>query len=212
MKTILKMTLTVFVMSILLTSCGTAYHCTEGPEEVPSETTFKEETPIQDVKKNWTPAAERGTVSISEETDLTSNTSEELADDSKTEKTDILLGKDRETQGKFRNKKRSKVKEIINTVKKAKNNRDGGAMLVLLIILAIILPPLAVGIYEGITGRFWLVLILWLIGWVLFGWLYAGLGGIIGLAALAAIILALLIVLEFGKTLGITKYKKGHRA
>ncbi|MBD3639295.1 MAG: YqaE/Pmp3 family membrane protein [Crocinitomicaceae bacterium] len=65
-------------------------------------------------------------------------------------------------------------------------------MLVLLIILAIILPPLAVGIYEGITGRFWLVLVLWILGWGVGWWLLGGLGG---LCSLVAVVLALLIVL-----------------
>ena len=77
--------------------------------------------------------------------------------------------------------------------KKSNSSRRGesGAMLVLLVILAIIIPPLAVFIYEGATTRFWIDLILALVG---IG-LGLGLGGIAYLAALAAVIYALLIVL-----------------
>ena len=39
-------------------------------------------------------------------------------------------------------------------------------MSILSIILAIFLPPLAVGLQKGITGSFWLNLLLTLIGWV----------------------------------------------
>lgn len=75
----------------------------------------------------------------------------------------------------------------------AAGSSESGAMLVLLVILAIIIPPLAVGIYEGITTRFWIDLILAIvgfgIGFALFG------GGIAWLCGLAAVIYALLIVL-----------------
>ncbi|MCB9224599.1 MAG: YqaE/Pmp3 family membrane protein [Crocinitomicaceae bacterium] len=65
-------------------------------------------------------------------------------------------------------------------------------MMILLVILALILPPLAVGIYEGITGRFWLVLILWLLGIGILAWL---LPHLFYLGWILAVILALLIVL-----------------
>lgn len=65
-------------------------------------------------------------------------------------------------------------------------------MTILLVILAIFLPPLAVVLYEGITKRFWIDLVLFMIGIGVgvFG------GGIAWLCALAAVIYALLIVLE----------------
>ncbi|MFT4600598.1 MAG: uncharacterized membrane protein YqaE (UPF0057 family) [Arenicella sp.] len=89
-----------------------------------------------------------------------------------------------------------KVKDIVKAIKKAKKVAGGvDVMTILLIILAIVLPPLAVGIFEGITGRFWLVLVLWLLGWVAFGILFFIIGGLAGLCALAAVVLALLIVL-----------------
>lgn len=70
---------------------------------------------------------------------------------------------------------------------------DDTAMLIILVILAIIIPPLAVFIYEGATSRFWIDLILAIIGWGIGYWLLGGLGFLCGLAA---VIYALLIVLE----------------
>lgn len=67
-------------------------------------------------------------------------------------------------------------------------------MTVLLVILAIILPPLAVAIFEGITKRFWIDLILFIVGIGVGFWLFGG--GIAWLCALVAVIYALLIVLE----------------
>lgn len=66
-------------------------------------------------------------------------------------------------------------------------------MTILLIILAILIPPLAVGLYEGITSRFWIDLLLALIGWGL-GWFLLG-PQLAWVAGLAAVIYALLIVL-----------------
>ena len=85
-----------------------------------------------------------------------------------------------------------RFKRSAGTKEKKNNNKDLDGMAILLIILAIFLPPLAVGIFEGITGRFWLVLILWLLGLGLLAWL---LPGLFYLGAIIAIILALLIVL-----------------
>lgn len=86
------------------------------------------------------------------------------------------------------------MKEKASMQKMAAQGSSSGAMLVLLVILAIIIPPLAVGIFEGITTRFWIDLILAIlgfgIGFALFG------GGLAWLCGLAAVIYALLIVLE----------------
>lgn len=73
------------------------------------------------------------------------------------------------------------------------SNIAGDVELLILVILAIFIPPLAVGIYEGITSRFWITLILWLLAWGIGG---AFLGfGLAGLFSLLAVIYALLIVL-----------------
>jgi uncharacterized membrane protein YqaE (UPF0057 family) len=67
---------------------------------------------------------------------------------------------------------------------------DSDVMLIVLIILAIIIPPLAVYLKEGLTGRFWLILILSILGGGFF--FYPVFGGL----WLLAVILALLIVLD----------------
>ena len=87
------------------------------------------------------------------------------------------------------------IRENVKEVKKQLQSRrsESGIMLVLLVILCFILPPLAVGIFEGITTRFWIDLILWIIGWGLGVWLLGGLGWI---ASIVAVIYALLIVLS----------------
>jgi uncharacterized membrane protein YqaE (UPF0057 family) len=64
-------------------------------------------------------------------------------------------------------------------------------MFILALILAFLIPPLAVYLIDGVSNRFWLNLILFLLGWGAFGWL----GGIFWLCGLIAIVHALLIVL-----------------
>lgn len=67
---------------------------------------------------------------------------------------------------------------------------DSDVMLIVLVILAIIIPPLAVYLKEGLTARFWLILILSILGGGFF--FYPVIGGL----WLVAVILALLIVLD----------------
>lgn len=74
----------------------------------------------------------------------------------------------------------------------SRSNSGGDVNLIILVILAIILPPLAVYLAEGITGKFWLTLILCLLG----GGLALGVLGYIGLLWLIAIIIALLTVMK----------------
>jgi uncharacterized membrane protein YqaE (UPF0057 family) len=93
------------------------------------------------------------------------------------------------------NNTREKVAEIKQVQKEkqaTKEAADDTVMLILLVILAFIIPPLAVFIFEGATNRFWIDLILAIIGFGVGFWL---LGGIGWLAGLAAVIYALLIVL-----------------
>lgn len=78
------------------------------------------------------------------------------------------------------------------TKKKSTKAPAGDVNTILLVILAIIIPPLAVFLYEGASGRFWIDLILALIGWGFGFWLLGGLGWLCGIVA---IIYALLIVL-----------------
>ncbi|RYY58085.1 MAG: YqaE/Pmp3 family membrane protein [Chitinophagaceae bacterium] len=67
--------------------------------------------------------------------------------------------------------KKAKVKEVKKELKKFKNAKKSGAepseSTLLLVILAILLPPLAVYLYEGeINTRFWISLLLTLLFWL----------------------------------------------
>lgn len=109
-----------------------------------------------------------------------------------TETNKINLVENSNSQREVRKSLRSEIK----TMRKAESgsgaaNMDG--FTILLVILAIIIPPLAVILFEGATNRFWIDLILALLGWGLLAWL---LPGIFWLGGLAAIIYALLIVLS----------------
>jgi uncharacterized membrane protein YqaE (UPF0057 family) len=78
-----------------------------------------------------------------------------------------------------------------NTLK-TESRSDSGASdvaVILLVIIAIFLPWLAVLLYEGATGRFWVVLIIWLLAFFAFAYPIAS------LLFLIAFIYALLIVL-----------------
>lgn len=84
------------------------------------------------------------------------------------------------------------MKEKRQEMKAAASSSDTG-MLILLVILCFIIPPLAVFIFEGATSRFWIDLVLTILGFGIGFWL---IGGSLGwLCALAAVIYALLIVL-----------------
>lgn len=61
--------------------------------------------------------------------------------------------------------KREMRKEIKKAVRDAKNNGSDTELL-LLVILAILLPPLAMALYDGISTRFWISLILTLLGFL----------------------------------------------
>lgn len=90
--------------------------------------------------------------------------------------------------GKFATYKAFKA--TASALKKGSSTTAGDVDLVILVILAIFIPPLAVYLKEGATSRFVLDLILALIG-VVGWWIFP----FAGLAYLAAIIYALIIVL-----------------
>lgn len=94
-----------------------------------------------------------------------------------------------------RESQNSQKKEVKSAEKKNNSNRSGGAdgMTILLVIIALFIAPLAVGIYEGITTRFWITLALWLIGIGVGFWLFGG--ALAWLAGLIAAIYAILIVI-----------------
>ena len=63
--------------------------------------------------------------------------------------------------------KRQFRKQLRKDLRKAvKQQRKSDTELLLLIIIAILLPPLAMAIYDGITTRFWLSLLLTLLFYV----------------------------------------------
>jgi len=64
-------------------------------------------------------------------------------------------------------------------------------MLIVYILLCLILPPVAIAIYSGITGIFWLDLILFLLAISSFFWLPT-----VGLVGLAAVVIAFLVVFD----------------
>ena len=84
------------------------------------------------------------------------------------------------------------VKEVIKA-KKMPASPAGDVNTILLVILAILLPPLAVFLFEGATSRFWIDLVLALVGLGVGFWLLGPLAWVCGLVA---VIYALLIVLS----------------
>lgn len=81
-----------------------------------------------------------------------------------------------------------------NSAKQKRSNAPAGDVeLIILVILALIIPPLAVFLFEGSTQRFWIDLVLALVG---YGVGFALLGSLGWICALVSVIYALLIVLE----------------
>lgn len=65
---------------------------------------------------------------------------------------------------RFSNMSKSEKKEFKKELKEVlRQNRGGGANIVE-IILAVLVPPLAVFLHEGIGTRFWISIILWILG------------------------------------------------
>ncbi|UKN00835.1 YqaE/Pmp3 family membrane protein [Paracrocinitomix mangrovi] len=201
MKQKLKLLATAFFTSTLLLSCGTGRfanmngdgnnceeRCGFGDESSAAEGNDGYDASLE----NLPPAAERRFRTNAENVSKGEEVVE-VADSKSTDEVVVKSESPKRTESNLkRSKKANKYKSIIE--KLAQKKRGGGSTnVILLVILAILIPPLAVGIYEGITGRFWLVLILSLIAWLGIGfWLG---WHIAGLCSLAAVILALLIVL-----------------
>lgn len=92
--------------------------------------------------------------------------------------------------------KRQKLKAVKEQVKAFKARKAAGEDIstntLLLILIAILVPPLAVYLYEGeITTRFWISLLLTILGFVLFGSF-----GAIFLGSLLGIIYSLFVILS----------------
>lgn len=191
MKTKIKILFGTALMMVVLASCGSSRHAIEAPQYG-----FGEEASIEQstgIDQKISPAANRSH-NVAEDKDVPTETGAIATTTSKDESANEDSNvKSSRKHAKLGSKKRKQIKDTIRAYKENKNRGGGSLPLILLIILAIFIPPLAVGLYEGITGRFWLVLILWLLAWGLGGWFF---GPHIGaLFSLLAIILALLIVL-----------------
>ncbi len=89
---------------------------------------------------------------------------------------------------------RESIADRYESLKKDSRGAAGGSGvgIILLVILALIIPPLAVFLYEGATSRFWIDLVLAILGYGI-GF---GFGGFLPLLGLISVIYALLIVLE----------------
>lgn len=87
------------------------------------------------------------------------------------------------------NEKGSIVNKSSNSA--ARPDMSDPVWLIVMILLALILPPVAIAIYSGITGIFWLDLILFLIAWGGFAFFR-----LTGLLHLAAIIIAFLVIFD----------------
>jgi uncharacterized membrane protein YqaE (UPF0057 family) len=89
-------------------------------------------------------------------------------------------------------KLKSLKKELFAQIKAKKEGREADTNTILLVILAVLLPPLAVYLHQGeINTKFWITLILWLLGFLAFTW-------IAWLPLLASIIYALFVILGNG--------------
>jgi len=91
--------------------------------------------------------------------------------------------------------KRMRVKDMKKALKKFKADKKAGddisTQTLLQVVLSIFIPPLAVYLHEGETNnRFWLSVLLTILGYLLFGF-----AGVLFLGSLPGIIYALIVVL-----------------
>lgn len=91
--------------------------------------------------------------------------------------------------------KRSRFKEMKKAIKEFKAEKKAGGDIstntLLLVIISLFIPPLAVYLHEGATNnRFWISVLLTVLGLVLFNF-----GGVLFLGTLPAIIYALIVIL-----------------
>ena len=94
-----------------------------------------------------------------------------------------------------RSEKKSRLKEMKKAIKEFKAAKKRGDDIntntLLLVIIAIFIPPLAVYLHEGETNnRFWISVLLTILGLVLFSF-----GGVLLFGTLPAIIHALIVIL-----------------
>ncbi len=109
------------------------------------------------------------------------------------------IGSIQEAMKEFKNlsrhEKKSRFKEIKKAIKEFRANKKAGndvsTNTLLQVILAIFIPPLAVYLHEGeINSRFWIDVLLTILGYVLFASL-----GTFFLGSLPGIVYALIVIL-----------------
>lgn len=94
-----------------------------------------------------------------------------------------------------RQEKKGRIKEMKKAIKQFKADKKAGKEVstntLLQVILAIFIPPLAVYLHEGeINNRFWISVLLTILGYLLFGF-----AGVLFLGSLPGIIYALIVIL-----------------
>lgn len=94
-----------------------------------------------------------------------------------------------------RPEKKSRMRELKKAIKEYKNQKKAGEDVntntLLLVLISIFIPPLAVYLHEGtINNRFWIDVLLTILGYLLFGF-----AGIFFLGSLPGIIYALIVIL-----------------
>jgi uncharacterized membrane protein YqaE (UPF0057 family) len=87
--------------------------------------------------------------------------------------------------------KKNSIPAIVSAAKA--QSTEGVLILILLVILCFIIPPVSVAVVDGISTRFWIDLIFFILGWGVGGYFFRS--GLAYLCTLVAIIYALLIVL-----------------
>ena len=82
--------------------------------------------------------------------------------------TDLAIKKEGQETHLTKKELRAAKKEFRKSLKKEIKDlrKEKDTELVLLVILGIIIPPLAMGLYDGITNRFWISLLLTLLFWL----------------------------------------------
>jgi len=101
----------------------------------------------------------------------------------------------KEFKGLSNREKRSRIKELKKSIKEFKAQKKEGAEIstntLLLVLISIFIPPLAVYLHEGeINNRFWISVLLTILGYLLFGF-----AGVLFLGSLPGIIYALIVIL-----------------
>ncbi|WP_218029106.1 YqaE/Pmp3 family membrane protein [Segetibacter aerophilus] len=132
-------------------------------------------------------------------TTLAATTSKEITEAASAVSPEPAIGSIQEALKEFnslsRREKKSRFKEMKKAIKEFKEQKKAGSDVstntLLLVLLALFIPPLAVYLHEGETNnRFWISVLLTILGLVLFNF-----GGILFLGTLPAIIYALIVIL-----------------